>query len=129
MSPLFYAHPLSSYCQKVLIALYENDTRFTYRPLQDDGVAAELKALWPINRFPVLVDAGRTGFNSEIWGDAEQMMQAFRRPVYSAITGDVIAETGSDGLDFGAMADYARKVGGPALRKLTFHERALKLKA
>ena len=33
-----------------------------------------------------IVDAGRTGFNSEIWGDAEQMMQAFRRPVYSAIT-------------------------------------------
>ncbi len=33
-----------------------------------------------------IVDAGRTGFDSEIWGDAEQMMQAFRRPVYSAIT-------------------------------------------
>ena len=33
-----------------------------------------------------IVDAGSTGFNSEIWGDAEQMMQAFRRPVYSAIT-------------------------------------------
>lgn len=33
-----------------------------------------------------IVDAGRTGFNSEIWGDAEQMMQAFRRPVCSAIT-------------------------------------------
>lgn len=33
-----------------------------------------------------IVDAGRTGFNSEIWGDVEQMMQAFRRPIYSAIT-------------------------------------------
>ncbi len=33
-----------------------------------------------------IIDAGRTGFNSEIWGDVEQMMQAFRRPVYSAIT-------------------------------------------
>lgn len=30
-------------------------------------------------------DAGRSGFNSEIWGDADQMMQAFRRPVYSAV--------------------------------------------
>lgn len=31
-------------------------------------------------------DAGATGFSSEIWGDATQLMQAFRRPVYSSIT-------------------------------------------
>jgi len=30
-------------------------------------------------------DAGTTGFNSEIWGDADQLMQAFRRPVYSSV--------------------------------------------
>lgn len=51
------------------------------------------------------------------------------QPVYSAITGEPIAEIGSEGLNFGAMVDYARKVGGPALRKLTFHERAAMLKA
>lgn len=50
-------------------------------------------------------------------------------PVYSAVTGDVVAETGSQGLDFAGMADYARRVGGPALRALTFHERARMLKA
>jgi len=32
-----------------------------------------------------LFDAGNTGFNSEIWGDADQFMQAFRRPVYSSV--------------------------------------------
>lgn len=32
-----------------------------------------------------LFDAGNTGFSSEIWGDADQLMQAFRRPVYSSI--------------------------------------------
>lgn len=32
-----------------------------------------------------IFDAGKTGFNSEIWGDSEQMMQAFRRPVYSSV--------------------------------------------
>jgi len=32
-----------------------------------------------------MFDAGNTGFNSEIWGDAEQLMQAFRRPVYSLV--------------------------------------------
>lgn len=50
-------------------------------------------------------------------------------PVESAVTGEVIAVTGSGGLDFAAMLDHARKVGGPALRRLTFHERAHRLKA
>jgi oxepin-CoA hydrolase/3-oxo-5,6-dehydrosuberyl-CoA semialdehyde dehydrogenase len=47
----------------------------------------------------------------------------------SAVTGEAMAELGSAGLDFGAMAEHARTVGGPALRKLTFHERAARLKA
>ncbi len=47
----------------------------------------------------------------------------------SAVDGSPVALTGSGGLDFGAMAAYARDVGGPALRKLTFHERARMLKA
>ena len=50
-------------------------------------------------------------------------------PVHSAVTGEVIAETGSGGLDFRAMLDHARKTGGPALRRMTFHERAHMLKA
>ncbi|MGA9580953.1 MAG: phenylacetic acid degradation bifunctional protein PaaZ [Allosphingosinicella sp.] len=50
-------------------------------------------------------------------------------PVESAVTGEVVAETGSGGLDFEAMLDHARTVGGPALRRLTFHERAHMLKA
>ncbi len=49
--------------------------------------------------------------------------------VHSAVTGEVIAQTGSEGLDFKAMLDHARRVGGPALRQLTFHERAHRLKA
>lgn len=49
--------------------------------------------------------------------------------LYNAITGDVIYTASSDGLDFGAMMDYARKVGGPALRKMTFQERGRMLKA
>lgn len=49
--------------------------------------------------------------------------------VCNAVTGAPIATVSSRGLDFAAMLDYGRRVGGPALRKLTFHERALKLKA
>ena len=44
--------------------------------------------------------------------------------IYSAIDGAPVAVTGSGGLDFGGMLRHAREVGGPALRKLTFHERA-----
>jgi oxepin-CoA hydrolase/3-oxo-5,6-dehydrosuberyl-CoA semialdehyde dehydrogenase len=46
----------------------------------------------------------------------------------SAISGDQVAEISSTGLDFADMVKYAREVGGPGLRKYTFHERALMLK-
>ncbi len=55
-----YAHPFSSYSQKVLIALYENATPFEYRSLEEPAANAELVALWPLKRFPVLVDEART---------------------------------------------------------------------
>jgi glutathione S-transferase len=58
--PRLYAHPFSSYCQKVLTALYENGTGFDYLNLEDPRSSAELAALWPMRRFPVLVDGGRT---------------------------------------------------------------------
>lgn len=58
--PRLYAHPFSSYCQKVLVALYETGTPFDYRNLEDPGAGAELAALWPMKRFPVLVDGDRT---------------------------------------------------------------------
>ena len=49
--------------------------------------------------------------------------------LFNALTGEQIAETSSKGLDFGEMMDYARTVGGPTLRKMTFHERGRMLKA
>ena len=50
-------------------------------------------------------------------------------PLHHAVTGAMIAEAGSGGLDFGAMVQHARTVGGPALRAMTFHQRARMLKA
>lgn len=63
-----YAHPFSSYCQKVLIALYENATPFELRMLAPDDaqVMTELEELWPFRRFPVLVDDGRPVIESSI---------------------------------------------------------------
>ena len=58
MSLTLHFHPLSSFCWKVLIALYENDTPFTPNVV-DLGNASERAALlklWPIGKFPVLSD-------------------------------------------------------------------------
>ena len=49
--------------------------------------------------------------------------------LYNAITGESIATASSEGLDFGEMMAWGRKTGGPALRKMTFHERGRMLKA
>jgi glutathione S-transferase len=61
MSLTLYFHPLSSFCQKVLTALYENDTPFEPHivDLFDAASAAAFKKIWPIGRFPVLRDEAR----------------------------------------------------------------------
>lgn len=68
MSLKLYAHPFSSYCQKVLIALYENNTSFEYCQVNHDDpkILAELESLWPFKRFPVLTDGGRALIESTI---------------------------------------------------------------
>lgn len=57
-----FAHPFSSYCQKVLIALWADETPFEYRMLDEQHPEnmAELKRRWPFAQFPLLVDGGRT---------------------------------------------------------------------
>ncbi|MGZ8997650.1 MAG: glutathione S-transferase family protein [Allosphingosinicella sp.] len=60
MALTLYSHPFSSYCQKVLMALWENDLPFEYRHLEHPGAAEELAAIWPLRKFPVLVDDGKT---------------------------------------------------------------------
>jgi oxepin-CoA hydrolase/3-oxo-5,6-dehydrosuberyl-CoA semialdehyde dehydrogenase len=49
--------------------------------------------------------------------------------LYNAVNGEVVATASSKGLDFAEMARYARAVGNPALRKMTFRERGLMIKA
>ncbi|MBY0613259.1 MAG: glutathione S-transferase family protein [Beijerinckiaceae bacterium] len=66
MALTLYAHPFSSYCQKVQIALYENAVAFCYRNLEEPGAGEERAALWPMGRFPVLVDDGVTVAESSI---------------------------------------------------------------
>ena len=61
MSLTLYMHPLASFCQKVLIAFYENDTPFEPRivNLADETSRAEFLKIWPIGRMPVLRDEAR----------------------------------------------------------------------
>lgn len=58
-----------------------------------------------------------------ITGDGEGQL------LYNAVTGEPFAAATTKGLDFAAITDYARKVGNPALRKMTFHQRGNMLKA
>ena len=66
MTLTLYGHPFSSYTQKALIALYENDTAFQFRSLEDKQAAAEWAALWPIKRFPLLLDDDRSVMEASV---------------------------------------------------------------
>ncbi len=61
MSLTLYYHPLSSFCHKVLVALYEHDITFAPRVinLADSADRDALRALWPLTKFPVLQDRAR----------------------------------------------------------------------
>jgi glutathione S-transferase len=79
MSLTLYFHPFSAYGQKVLVALWENEIPFAYRHLEEPGAAEEWAALWPLGRFPVLVDDGRTIAESSII--IEHLDQRYAGPV------------------------------------------------
>ncbi len=68
MSLTLYAHPLSSYCQKVLIALYEHEVPFEFKLLSPEKPEneAEFAKLWPLKLMPVLVDGERVLRESSI---------------------------------------------------------------
>lgn len=89
MTLILYFHPFSSYCQKVLTALYERDVPFTPRivDLGDVAERAMLESLSPIGKFPVLRDeaAGRTIAEASViveyldgLGDAPPLLPAER---------------------------------------------------
>jgi glutathione S-transferase len=66
MARVLHGHPFSSYTQKVLVALYETDTPFTWRVLDGPEAFDELGKLWPMRMMPVLVDDGVPVIESSI---------------------------------------------------------------
>ncbi len=65
---IFYGHPFSSYTWKALIALHEKGIDFDYRNVDPEFPqhGEQLRALWPIGKFPLLVDGDRTLFETSI---------------------------------------------------------------
>ena len=68
MTLTLYAHPLSSYCWKALIALYENATPFAFHQLDlgDPEAVAAFRRLWPLAKMPVLVDGEQRIFETSV---------------------------------------------------------------
>ncbi|UZK67112.1 glutathione S-transferase family protein [Sphingomonas sp. M1-B02] len=81
-----FAHPFSSYCQKVLIALYENHTVFELRMLDGahEANCAELAARWPLRKFPILVDGDRTILETSTIIEHLQLHHPGARPMIPA---------------------------------------------
>jgi len=91
MSLTLYAHPFSSYCQKVLVALYENGTPFTLRILDGSpAVKEEFIALWPLGRMPLLRDGARTVVESTIIIEYLDMYHPGPRPLVPADAGQAL---------------------------------------
>jgi glutathione S-transferase len=83
MALTLYFHPLSSFCQKALIALYENGTPFTPHKvdLMDEKESAAFKQLWPVGKFPVLRDEKNGQTIPESTSIIEYLAQHYPGPV------------------------------------------------
>lgn len=68
MPLVLFGHPFSSYTQKVLIALYENETPFEFRGLGPDAPdnVQEWRSRWPLLKFPLLLDGDRQVLETSI---------------------------------------------------------------
>jgi glutathione S-transferase len=83
MDLTLYLHPLASFCHKVLLALYENETPFEARlvDLADPASSAELLAFWPVGKIPLLRDHRRTRTVAETSIIIEYLAQHYPGPV------------------------------------------------
>jgi glutathione S-transferase len=83
MSLIFYFHPLASFCQKVLIALYENEISFEPHlvDLGDEQAREAFYRLWPIGKMPVLHDTAKDQIVPESSIIIEYLAQHYPGPV------------------------------------------------
>jgi glutathione S-transferase len=86
MSLALYGHPFSSYTQKALIALYENDTPFEFRCIGPDTPehTSEWLRRWPLAKFPLLLDGDREFVETSIIIEYLQLAHPGRTPMLPA---------------------------------------------
>ncbi len=115
MTLQLFAHPFSSYCQKALIAFYENDIPFEWRELGPDTPdnAAEWCAAWPIRRMPVLKDGDRTIMESTII--IEYLQLAYPGPVR------LLPESAADALETRMMDRFFDNYIMTPMQKVVFN--------
>lgn len=119
MSLTLHFHPLSSYCWKALIALYENDTPFTHHMvnLGDPDQRAALLALWPVGKFPVLQDDARGAVVPESSIVIEYLDRHYPGPVRFIPEGDLGLKTRLRDRFFDLhMHEHMQKIVGDRLR-------------
>lgn len=119
MSLTLHFHPLSSYCWKALIALYENDTPFTHHMvnLGDPDQCAALLALWPVGKFPVLQDSTRDAVVPESTIVIEYLDRHYPGPVLFIPEGDLSLKTRLRDRFFDLhMHEHIQKIVGDRLR-------------
>ncbi|MCY1408824.1 putative GST-like protein YibF [compost metagenome] len=128
MSLVLYGHPFSSYTQKVLIALYENATSFEFRCLGPETPqhSADWLRLWPLGKFPLLLDGQRSVAESSIIIEYLQLAQG--GPV-RLLPGELIAALDVRFLDrffdLHVMSPMQHAVGGALTGDATKRQDAL----
>ncbi|MGA8278104.1 MAG: glutathione S-transferase family protein [Rhodanobacteraceae bacterium] len=126
MSLKLYMHPLSSFCHKALIALYENHTPFEPRiiDLGNPQSRAELLAIWPIGKFPVLRDEARERTIPESSTIIEYLAQHYPGPVELVPTdADAARQTRLRDRFFDLyVAEPMQKIVGDRLRPADSHD-------
>ena len=89
MSLTLYYHPLSSFCWKALIALYDADIPFEPKmvDLSDPAERAAFQAVWPLAKFPVLRDEARGRTDAQNRQSSSTICRAVIRPLAGADPG------------------------------------------
>ena len=113
-----YAHPFSSYCQKVLIALYEKDISFTYRTVgpDDPSVGSDLEKLWPMKKFPVLTKGDRSYIEASVIVEFIDLLRPLPTPLLPAEPMDALEVRFLDRFFDNYVQTPLQKVVGDALR-------------
>jgi glutathione S-transferase len=91
MTYTLFAHPFSSYCWKAMIAFHEKALPFSLRMIEEAGAMDDLRALWPIGKFPVLQDESQTVIEATTIIEYLDLLHYDRAPLIPAVATEALA--------------------------------------